>query len=115
MPRVREEQASAFAHCVDPLCDGMAQQPVDVVRTTTELTCRDLGGDSNLVERSATTVRLVDESLAACPSCGGHRDVTEQKRPQYAPLSGLLAGWAGQAHQGSAGRCAGAERSGGGR
>jgi hypothetical protein len=89
MPRVRETHEDLYAHCVDPLCDGMAQEQVPGIRTTTVMTCRDLGGDSNLEERSAFQLRYINEADLACPHCAGPRDLTDQKRPQYAPLSGF--------------------------
>jgi hypothetical protein len=47
----------AFAHCIQVRCPGYAQEEVDAVRTETEYTYADGGGDqqgvwANAVERS---------------------------------------------------------------
>ena len=88
MPRVREEQIEGWAHCPDPRCTGYSQESVRAVRVITETTFVENGGDLPGVERSFQHVTLIDEGDRQCRSCGKAREVTDQKRRVYAPLSG---------------------------
>lgn len=83
MPTITQEQVKGFAHCEDVFCDGNAQQPVDVVHTTTAYTYRENGGDLNGFERSFTSFGFAVESDQACPHCGKPRACDVQERPSY--------------------------------
>jgi hypothetical protein len=65
------------------MCDGNAQEPVQVVRQDVEYTMLDSGGDSNQVEKGFVYHRFVDEHDASCGVCGSHRACGEQERPVY--------------------------------
>lgn len=78
----------AFAHCRDPRCPGVEQEPVDATRHLTEWSYVDNGGNLPGVERSTAIFVFADESQAPCPHCGTDREVSAQKRPNLPPLSG---------------------------
>lgn len=88
MPRTQTEDITAYAQCVDPRCEGYKQDPVDAVRETVEHTYLDSGGDMPGVEKSQVYVRFADESDTACPTCDRARDISDQRRVVYQPLSG---------------------------
>lgn len=88
MPTVTEDIVRAYAHCQSAKCIGNKQQDVDGIRTTTVYTYIDLGGDLPGPERSTERVRYADNADAVCPHCDGPREISEQPRPQYAPVSG---------------------------
>lgn len=88
MPTVTETPVRAYAHCVIPVCAGYRQAEVDAVRTETAYTFADNGGDLPGIERSNMRLSFADEDDQACPSCGGARDLSEQARRSYDPLSG---------------------------
>lgn len=79
----------AFAHCPDARCAGTKQQPVPAVRHTAEWTYVENGGNMPGIERSSAVLAFVSESTdASCPDCGKPRELSEQERPFYTPLSG---------------------------
>jgi hypothetical protein len=81
MARVTETPIAAFAHCVNPMCRGRAQQPVDAIQKRVEISYFELGGDMPGIERSSDHVLFAHDADVACPSCGGPREVTDQERP----------------------------------
>lgn len=88
MPRTLTTEIEAFAHCRDPRCAGYLQEKVKGVREVVEITYVDSGGDMPGVEKSMVYIRFQDETDIDCPTCGQAREVTEQKRRVYQPLSG---------------------------
>lgn len=104
-PNVREDIVTAYAHCPDPRCKGVAQQQVQAVRVTQEWTFASRGGGDdpgglgnvflNLIENSHTSLRFlndgttngVNDSDAAndmpCPHCGKPRELSDATRPNY--------------------------------
>jgi hypothetical protein len=89
MPTVTETSIDAWASCHDGRCPGYKQQPVKAVRTLTEWTYFDLGGDIPGVERSSTMLRFDDLADAQCEVCGEPRLVADQVRPVYPNVSGV--------------------------
>lgn len=87
MPRVREETITGFAHCPNPRCEGYAQEQIPAVKTITEFTYKERGGDIGGVETSTVDVRAAAEEQRLC-ACGLTREVTDQPRKRYAPESG---------------------------
>lgn len=87
---VTPEQVKAYAHCRNAMCPGYGQQQVDAVRTTVAYTYGDNGADmfKSMVERSVQTIDFASPDDVPCPHCGQARDVTDQERPSYQPLSG---------------------------
>lgn len=87
MPTVTQERIRGWAHCENPLCAGNVQQPADVVRTTTNISYRELGGDANGFEKSFDHFAFVDEDdkpcQSPCPACGKPRAAAAQERPVY--------------------------------
>lgn len=83
MPTVQSEVLTGFAHCEDPLCSGSFQEPVEVVRTTTQYSYRDSGGDLPGTEKSFEHYTFADEVVVACPVCGKPRAASAQERPVY--------------------------------
>lgn len=83
-----DEQISGYAHCNDPSCSGNSQQPVPVIRHTTNATYLDGGGDLPGIEKSWTAFSFADAEDEKCPFCSDRREVTDQRRPRYDPLSG---------------------------
>ena len=88
MPRVQTVEIEAYAHCRNPRCAGYSQEKVKGVRETVEHTYVDSGGDSPGVEKSMVYIKAASADDIACPTCGESREVTEQQRRVYAPLSG---------------------------
>lgn len=88
MTMVKEDTVRAYAFCQNAQCLGYQQEPVEGIRTVTEWTYLDLGGDMPGVERSTETVRFADESEAVCSHCEAPRAISEQLRPEYANISG---------------------------
>lgn len=78
----------AWAHCRDPRCPGVEQEPVDATRHLTEWSFVDNGGNLPGVERSTDLFVFADASQAPCPHCGLDREVSAQQRPNLPPLSG---------------------------
>jgi hypothetical protein len=62
MPTVTETMIDGYAHCNDGRCMGNKQEPVKVVRTVTEFSYFDLGGDVPGIERSVDSIRFADRS-----------------------------------------------------
>jgi hypothetical protein len=89
MPTVTETTVDAWASCHDGRCPGYKQQPVKAVRTLTEWTYFDLGGDIPGVERSSTMLRFDELADAQCEVCGEPRLVADQVRPVYPNVSGV--------------------------
>ena len=88
MPAVTDTEIDGFAHCGQPRCPGSSQQPVKAVRRETFHTYRERGGNAPGVESSFVTLSFADPSERDCPACGRAREVTDQARKTYAPLSG---------------------------
>lgn len=88
MPTVTETPIDGYAHCTQPRCRGNQQEPVKALRVDTSTTYVELGGDMPGVERSHVQFRFADPELIKCPFCGTDREVTDQARISYAPLSG---------------------------
>lgn len=84
---VQETPIQAFAHCINPRCPGHNQEELEVTRTETSHAYRDRGGDMPGIEASFVTFQLSEED-APCPHCGRDREVSDQPRRTYAPLSG---------------------------
>jgi hypothetical protein len=87
MPRVTDQEITGYAHCPDPRCDGYRQEQVPAIRQVVEHTYADSGGDMPGVEKSQVYIRFVDDSQSLC-GCGREREVTDQQRIVYQPLSG---------------------------
>lgn len=88
MTMVKEDTVQAYAFCQNAQCLGYQQEPVQGIRTVTEWSYLDLGGDMPGVERSTQTVRFADEAEAVCSHCDSPRAISEQVRPEYANISG---------------------------
>lgn len=94
MPIVTEKPTVGYAHCVNPHCSGTTQQEVDAVHVLTEMRFRDRDPNTPFpgVENSHEAIRFADSTERPCPACGGPRDITDQRRPVYQPLSAGLSG-----------------------
>lgn len=88
MTRTLTETIVGYAHCGDPRCPGYSQQEVAAEKEVVEHTYADGGGDMPGVEKSHVYFRFSDAEDIACPDCGRDREVTDQKRLVYQPLSG---------------------------
>lgn len=77
-----------YAHCNNPRCPGHSQERVEAVRRETSHTYRERGGNAPGVESSYVTLHFADPDEAACPHCSRNREVSDQPRKSYAPLSG---------------------------
>jgi phage terminase large subunit GpA-like protein len=88
MPTLTETEVRAFAHCVHPRCPGYQQEEVDAIRSEDSWTYAEQGGDLPGTERSFVRLRFADEKNTPCPHCGTARDLSADKRRQYANLSG---------------------------
>lgn len=58
------------------------------MQETVEVTYVDAGGDMPGVQNSHVTFRFADEADSPCGTCGHPREVSDQKRRVYQPLSG---------------------------
>lgn len=87
---ITPEKIKGYAFCRNPTCAGYGQEELDVVRTTVAYTYGDNGADmfKSTVERSTSTLEFADPEDAPCRSCGNARELSEQPRPAYAPMSG---------------------------
>lgn len=93
MPSVTETPVRGYAHCVNPHCAGSTQQEVDAICTRTARMYRDVDPHAGPGEENSwEAFRFADEDDRACPGCGRPREVTNQKRPVYDPLSAGLMG-----------------------
>lgn len=88
MPRTTPEDIIGQAHCRNPRCVGYSQQEVKAVKETVDHTYADGGGDMPGVEKSMVYFRFADPDDIPCPECRQDREVTDQKRRVYQPLSG---------------------------
>lgn len=89
MATLKLTPARGYAHCRDPRCKGTEQEPVDVIRHTSEWTYVENGGNMPGVERSTEIVVFADEQAdSPCPVCTAPREASAQLRPRYTPLSG---------------------------
>lgn len=89
---VTEETVDGYAHCINFVCAGYAQEPVKAVKTTRHDTVGDRGGDGALamvVENTWEYLRFDDSEKVACPHCGKDREIALQARPTYQNLSGF--------------------------
>lgn len=92
-PNIREEPLAAFAHCPDPRCPGVAQQPVQAVKTITEWTYASRGGGDdpggmgnlflNMVENTQEHLAFADREDENCEHCGRRRELAAAPRPAY--------------------------------
>jgi len=89
MPTVTESPIEAYASCHNGRCAGYKQQPVQAIRTLTEFSYVDFGGDVPGIERSTDLIRFADEADEPCPVCGEPRLVSDQVRPIYPNVSGV--------------------------
>lgn len=85
---LRDIEIDGWAHCVHPFCPGNEQQPVKARLVETGLTFAEQGGDLGGIDRSFVRVTIADEADAPCPHCSRVREVTDQVRRDYMPLSG---------------------------
>lgn len=88
MPTAMQQTVQAYAHCQDAQCLGYRQEIVEGVRTTTEFTYLDSGGDMPGVEKSNERVTFVNDEDIPCPHCEKPRAIGEQQRPEYPNISG---------------------------
>src|SRR5215510_1118746 len=63
MPTVTETVISGFASCTDALCDGYAQQPVEVVQELIEFSYGDGGAGQDGTMFGAAIARLTEKSV----------------------------------------------------
>jgi hypothetical protein len=85
-----EELVQAFAHCRNPLCPGEAQQPVDGIKRITAYSYVERGGDLPFTESTTEHIVFADEAKdGPCPHCSLMREVTNQVRPTYEPMTGF--------------------------
>lgn len=92
MPTVREEPVKGWVHCVDPFCAGNQQREAALVRTTSDWSFFELGGQGSVpgTEKTAVQIKVADEADAVCPECSGPCEAADQKRPVYpSMISGL--------------------------
>lgn len=89
MPTVTATIIEAQASCRDGRCAGYKQQPVQGIRTVTEFSYVDLGGDIPGIERSVDAVHFSDIEDERCPVCGQPRLIADQVRPVYPNVSGI--------------------------
>lgn len=89
MATLTTTELQAYAHCRDPRCAGTEQQPVPALRHLSEWTYVENGGNMPGTERSTAILAFADEPTdAPCPTCSKPRELSEQERPYYTPLSG---------------------------
>lgn len=89
MPTVTENTIEAWASCRDGRCPGYKQERAQAVRTLTEFSYFDLGGDIPGIERSTDLLRFADVDDEPCPVCGEPRLIADQVRPIYPNVSGI--------------------------
>jgi hypothetical protein len=89
MPTVTETTIDGYASCRDARCAGYRQEPVRAIRTLTEFSYVDLGGDVPGIERGTELLRFDDLGDEPCPVCGEPRLVADQVRPVYPNISGV--------------------------
>lgn len=92
MPTITEETVPAYAHCINFVCPGYAQEEVLGVRTIRSETLGDRGGDGVLAMVTENTweyLRFSDAEKVSCPHCGRDREISTQARPTYQNLSGF--------------------------
>lgn len=77
-----------WAHCVRPTCPGSGEVEVDGLREETGFMFTDNGGDIPGIERSNVQYQFENPDELACPSCGKGRELSQDRRPSYDPLSG---------------------------
>lgn len=89
MPTVTDTPIeAAWAHCNSPRCPGHNQEQVAAVRRETGRSYVEGGGNLPGNETSWVTFAFANPDDQACPHCGKAREVTDQPRKSYAPLSG---------------------------
>lgn len=89
MPTVTHVEQTAYAHCGTPTCPGSRQVEVQGVRRETSYMFTENGGDIPGVERSVVEWTFADEADRACPTCERPREISNQLKPSYDPLSGF--------------------------
>jgi hypothetical protein len=88
MPTLTETPVDAYAHCVEPRCQGTNQEPVKAIRKETAHTYRERGGDMPGIEASWVVLAFENEDEINCPHCGRTRELSVEQRKTYAALSG---------------------------
>jgi hypothetical protein len=103
LPVITVEPVEGFAHCLrrslkhEPC---YAQQEVPALRETIAFLYSDGWGGAGasgpqdamvggMVEREVVHIRFADEADRECPHCGGARECTDMRRPEYPALSGV--------------------------
>lgn len=83
-------KTKAYAHCLQAMCPGYAQEELDVIKTTVEYQYSDNGADmfKAMVERLTIMLDFENAEDRACRHCGGARELSETPRPTYQALSG---------------------------
>lgn len=109
-PTIRDEIVQAFAHCPDPRCPGVAQEPIQAVKETTEWTFASRGGGDDpgglgnlflpMIENSQTRLRFLNDGTTGgvndddapndtpCRHCGKPRELSGEERPNYPIMVG---------------------------
>lgn len=95
MPRtiLSEITKVGWAFCPAGACPGYRMEEVQAVYREVGDTFQANGGDIPGVERSQVELLFADESDVACVSCGRDRQLSDQPRPSYDPLSGFDPGY----------------------
>lgn len=89
MPTVmRSIEIDGWAHCVHPFCPGNEQRPVKARLVEEGVSFAEQGGDLGGIDKSWVTITALDETDVPCPDCGRVREITDQVRRDYMPLSG---------------------------
>lgn len=94
MPTTTEQKIRGYAHCRAPRCPGNQQEEVDVLKIEDAYTYAEKGGDLPGVETSHVRLVFLNDGIddrpddVSCPHCGRNRDLSEDPRPNYDPLSG---------------------------
>ena len=93
-PRRTETEVDAWAHCIDPRCEGYGQQPVKGIRELVEHTIASRTGETNtvwanVVENTNEYLRFARDTDVPCPVCSRDREITAQERPTYPIITGF--------------------------
>lgn len=92
MPTITEEKVPAYAHCINFVCPGYAQEEVLGLRTVRSESIGDRGGDGALamvVENTWLYMSFANPEQRPCPHCGKDREIALDARPTYQNLSGF--------------------------
>jgi hypothetical protein len=96
MPHITENRRpDLWAHCQNSLCKGYVQRPVAGIESESAWTFKELSGNAPQalpgVERTVRQLRFEREEDSLCPVCGGPREITADRRPEYPAISGYPA------------------------